>query len=211
MNQPLAQATRTPRLRGTTLVLLQSCPFLVGGRIPGPGGMCQLTPVTLPHLTPYSGYPAPQIICPKKQHAGQTTPQGPTCSGGSPPKGWMWQGDVATNWASGLRCAGTWDHPLSQSGTEQGVGSRGNRSAGQILYWSACAGPQNVGMTSWLGNLEGDGSAKVGGRKIPNLEWVSFYHQGVNSPLLPISDCLREDLIMKGQWKCSRVWFFLSI
>ena len=28
--QPLAQATRTPRLRGTTLVLLQSCPFLVG-------------------------------------------------------------------------------------------------------------------------------------------------------------------------------------
>lgn len=60
----MAQATRTPRLRGTTLVLLQSCHFLVGGRIPGPGGMCQLTPVTLQHSTPHSGYRAPQTICP---------------------------------------------------------------------------------------------------------------------------------------------------
>ena len=33
----------------------------------------------------------------------------------------------------------------SQTGMEQGVGSRGNRSAEQILYWNARAGPQMWG------------------------------------------------------------------
>lgn len=44
-----------------------------------------------------------------------------------------------------------------------------------------------------IGQSEGDDMSKGWeAGKIPNLEWVSFYHQGVNSPLLPISDCLRK-------------------
>lgn len=206
MNQPLAQATGLPGLEGPPWSSSQSCPFLVGEGFQVQEGCVQLTPVTLPHLTPCSELPSASDYL-SKQTACWTKPllpalvrshQGVNVAGRWPQIGLLaW--DV--QWLETIPLP-LWD------GTRNG--KQRNRSAGQILYWNACAGPQNVGMTSWLGNLEGDGWAKVGGRKIPNLEWVSFYHQGVNSPLLPISDCL-EDLIMKGQWKCSRVWFFLSI
>lgn len=80
----MAQATGTPRLRGTTVVLLQSCPFLVGKDSRSRRDVSRT--LTLPHLTPCSGHPALRLSAQNKQHARQTTP---ACLGGSPPKGWM--------------------------------------------------------------------------------------------------------------------------
>lgn len=206
----MAQATRTPRLRGTTLVLLQSCPFLVGEGFQVQEGCVNW------HLWPsliwlhVLGTQSLRLSAQTNSMLDKPLLKVPRALVGVHPRGeygrerWPQIGLLVWD-VQGLETIPlpNWD------GTRNGKQTEPVSWAGPLLEclcWSS-----NVGMTSWLGNLEGDGWAKVGGRKIPNLEWVSFYHQGVNSPLLPISDCLREDLIMKGQWKCSRVWFFLSI